>query len=98
MLFNQQMLKNYSIVRKETIPPEHALYFVKALIALKHPRTKELFDFFLHNNAYYENRIAMVKEIVALNTDGNLTDYLIEVMVEFEEEYPDIKDIILKHI
>ena len=65
---------------------------------MKHHRTIELFDFFLHENAYDLCKYAMVKEIVSLNTDEKLTDYFIDVMVEFEDDYPEIKDLIQDYI
>lgn len=40
----------------------------------------------------------MIKEIVSMNADGKLTDYFIDVMVEYEDDYPEIKDLLLDYI
>ncbi len=88
-----------NIIRhQEIIAAERVTYFLKALVSLKHYRIIELFDFFLHENAYDLYKYAMIKEIVSLNADGKLTDYFIDVMVEFEDDYPEIKDLILDYI
>lgn len=83
---------------QEIIAEKHVSYFLKALVSLKHPRTIELFDFFLHENAYDLYKYTIVKEIVSLNIDGKLTDYFIDIMVELEDDYPEIKDFILDYI
>lgn len=83
---------------REILEAEQVSHFLKALVSLKHHRTIELFDFFLHENAYDQYKCAMVKEIVSLNVDGTLTDYFIDVMVEFEDDFPEIKDLIQDYI
>lgn len=93
----QERLNNI-IDHKEIVEPDQIIYFLKVMIVLKHRRTVELFDFFMHESIYCQQRYSMVKEIVRLNEDGTLTDYLIEVMVEFEDEYPEIKDLILDYV
>ncbi|MDE6567218.1 MAG: hypothetical protein K2K70_05750 [Lachnospiraceae bacterium] len=86
------------IHHQEIIAAERVCYFLEALVSLKHHRTIELFDFFLHENAYDLYKYDMIKEIVSLNADGKLTDYFIDVMVEYEDDYPEIKDLLLDYI
>lgn len=86
------------IKHQEIIEPEQVIYFLKTLVVLKHRRTIELFDFFLHESEYNLYRYAIVKEIVRLNADGAITDYLIDLMIELEDDYPEIKDLIMDHI
>lgn len=88
----QDILTGREVPDEEEIP-----YYIKALVVQKHVSLLEMADFFLRQYAYCRKRYAIVKELTKLEKSDALVDFLIQVMVDYEEDYPEIKDLILDY-
>lgn len=79
---------------------------IKALGGLKHRRLLEIADYFLLKCTYtaksrYHNVdviITIVKELIRMPRTEELEQYLIDVMVELENEYASVREIILDYL
>lgn len=77
---------------------EKAIYYVRALILQKHASLFEAVSFFLEQDAFRRERYAIIKELTNLPKSDALVDFLIQVMVEYEDAYPEMKDLILDYV
>lgn len=79
---------------------------VKGLSGLKHPRLFEVADFFLSNCSYtcfLRNRdVQTVEDIVKVllkrPRNDELEQYLLELMIEYEDEYPLVGKMIIEYL
>lgn len=83
---------------REVPEEEETLHYIRALVVLKHDSLLEVADFFLKQYAYCRKRYAIVKELTRLAKSDALVNFLIRVMVDYEEDYPEIKDLILDYL
>ncbi len=95
------VLSEKYICKQEEIVP-----LIKALGGLRHRRLFETVDFFLQRCSYiswlrfHDTEIveALVEQLFKLPRSEELEDYLIHIMVEYEEEYPGVGDRILAYL
>lgn len=92
-----------SILSKEYICKEDEINtLIRALSGLKHERLWEIADYFLWRSSYIShleqsNMTIIVKALMKLPRTEELENYLIEIMVEYEQEYPSIKKLIMNY-
>lgn len=71
---------------------------IKALIALRHPWAFKMGNFFTKQpylgNILYE----IIQELIKLPRTDELEELLIQRMIELEDDYPDIKKLVLKYL
>ena len=97
----EQILSERHICNMEEID-----VLMRALGGLRHERLFELADFFLNQCTYtdfvrYYNRemlLTIVEQIMKLPKTEQIEEYLIEVMVKYEEDYPTVKSKILDYL
>ena len=81
------------------VPEEgEVLHYIRALVVLKHASLLEITGFFLRQYTYCRERYAIIKELTRLEKSDALVDFLIQVMVDYEEDYPEMKDLILDYL
>lgn len=86
------------IICGKEVLTERAVYYVRALILQKHDSLFEAVSFFLEQYGFCGERYAIIKELTKLPKSDALVDFLIQVMVEYEDAYPEIKDLILDYV
>lgn len=78
--------------------PEEIRTLMEALVGLRHERLFELADYFLWNCSYL-NLLAfhdtdtfgtIVEQLMKQPHTGELVDYMVNLMVEYEDEYPSV--------
>lgn len=97
---------NDIISRKHICTTEEIVTLLKALGGMRHERLFEMADFFLYNCSYtsrwkchdVEVYITIVEQLFKLPRTTELEQYLIDVMVEFEDEYPTVRERILEYL
>ena len=83
---------------------EEIQVLMSAMGGLRHERLFELADYFLEKSPYLswqrfhdaETFGAIVRQLLKLPRSDRLEAYLLQLMVEYEEEYPDVTDRILE--
>lgn len=78
---------------------------IKALSGLKHERFFELADFFLKKCSYIsafrfhdtDTIITIVERLMKLPSSAEMEDYLLDIMMEYEDEYPAVREKILEY-
>jgi hypothetical protein len=71
---------------------------IVALSSLKHKRLLEIADFFLHRHYSGPTLFTIIQVLTKQPRSEELESYLIERLVEFEVDYPDIKRLILGYL
>ena len=79
---------------------------IRALGGLRHKRLFEMSDFFLKRcsylsgTGYYDPEMfrIILEELMKLPRSGELEMYLIDIMVEYEDEYPTVGKMILEYL
>ncbi|MBP3569883.1 MAG: hypothetical protein J6K04_12050 [Lachnospiraceae bacterium] len=97
----EQILSERHICNMEEID-----VLMKALGGLRHERLFQLADFFLNKCTYtavagYHNMdiiFTIVQQILKLPRTEQMEEYLIEIMVKYEDEYPIVKAEILEYL
>lgn len=80
--------------------------FFQALSGLKHKRLLEMADYFLRKSSYIsfsrvhdtDTMTGIVRELMKLPRTEELESFLIEIMVEYEGEYPTLREIIVDYL
>ena len=70
---------------------------MKALGAMRHKRLFEMGDYFSRHNYTGDTLYVILESMMRLPRTPELEDYFIERMVELEDDYPRIKDLILNY-
>lgn len=73
-------------------------YLIKALVILKHPRTLETADYLIHQEKYRDYRYLILKEMVKLEKTEKMEKWMLNTMIEFEDDSPEIRDLILDYL
>ena len=73
-------------------------YLIKALVILKHPQTLELADYLIHQEKYWNYRYLILKEMVKLEKTEKMEKWMLDIMIEFEDDYPEIRELILDYL
>ncbi len=76
----------------------YIIHFVKAVKILEPGRIIELTNFFLSHSEYTYQRCMLVKELFTLEKTEKLINYLIDILVEYEDDSHEIKDLILGYL
>lgn len=71
---------------------------MKALVALKHPLVYKMGEFFCKQSYESEVVYEIIGALTRLPKTEELEDFLIEQMIRLEDDYPDIKKIILEFL
>lgn len=94
---SQEMLKEI-LSRQKVCTCEEACIILKALVAMHHPMAQKIGDFF-SKQAYDSSTLyEIIKELTRLPRTQQLEDFLIERMVELEEDHLEIKELILGYL
>lgn len=94
--FTDELLDD--IISKRIIYYENqAGILIRALGGLRHKRLFEMGDFFLQQNYCGKIIYIIVEEMMKCERTEELENYFINVMVEFEDKYPYVKDLILEY-
>lgn len=72
-----------------------ACRLMRALAALRHPLTYQMGEFFCNQNYSYFALYEIIEVLIKLPRTEALENFLIEKMIELEDEHPDIKRLIL---
>ena len=87
------------IVAEKVCLDENEIYMlIKALGGLRHKRLFDTVDFFLTRCSYTslqrfhdtDTILTLVEQLMKLSRTTELEDYFIDIMVEYEEDYPDV--------
>lgn len=70
---------------------------MKALGAMRHKRLFEMGDYFSRHNYTGDTLYVILESMMRLPRTPELEDYFIERMVELEDDYPRIKDLVLSY-
>lgn len=94
-----QTIEEYMTGKKEFVPEEICI-FIRALGAAKHKRLFEVLDCILHSEWYRnpEVMVCAVQQLVKLPRTEQMEAYLIDCVVDIEEEYPMAARIILDNL
>lgn len=94
-LITDELLDNIKN-KKIYYTPKEVEHLMIALGALHHERLFEMGDFFLHEGeGPGTTKWVIVEELMKCERNDELEQYLLEIMVELEDEYPAIKDLVL---
>lgn len=94
---SQEMLKEI-LSRQKVCTCEEACIILKALVAMHHHMAQKIGAFF-SKQAYDSSTLyEIIKELTRLPRTQQLEDFLIERMVELEEDHPEIKKLILGYL
>ncbi len=94
------------IAEEEIIDINDIWKLMRALGAQRHARLFEVADFFLRRCSYttsikfhdWNTIEEIIRQLVKLSKSDKMREYMIETMVEYEEEYPEIKNLILDYL
>ncbi len=77
---------------------KQAEILIMALGGLRHKRLFEMGDFFLRQNYCGATIFCVIEQMMKCDRTEELETYFIDVMVEFEEQYPYVKGLILGYL
>lgn len=77
---------------------DEILYLMKAMGALRHPRTVEMADFFSWQGHRPDVYRAIFGAVMRMPRTEALEQFLIDKMVELEQDHPDVGKMILKYL
>ncbi len=83
---------------KEIISEDDVVYMIQAMVVKQDDNILRVFDYLFRNAEYARQRYPMLKAFLEVPKTEGMVSYLIELMVEYEEDYPDFKDLILDYI
>ena len=72
--------------------------FMDALAANRHERLFEVIDYILHKNQMYEYMISALEHLFRMPHTDNLEKYLIDYVVEVEDEHPEVGMYIMQNL
>lgn len=86
------------LTEKENLLPDQAIDFLEAIGGLRHESLREIADLFFYKYQKISNVvITCFKVLTKLPHTDELDSYLIDKMVEFEDEYPTVKDYVMEY-
>lgn len=91
-------LLNDILCKKVQYSEEEVIVLMKGLSGLKHPRFWEMGEFFCGQCQTGKAKYLILKKMMELPKNEEREQFFIDKMVELEQDYPDIKNLILDYL